>query len=69
MEGDLAAKARYQYIAGPWKGGDVSTNLLYTPTRERQYSKLLDKSLALGQSQKLTLNHYEFSQTTTITNS
>lgn len=45
MEGDLAAKARYQYIAGQWKGGDVSSNLLYTPSRERQYNKLLSKSL------------------------
>jgi len=45
MEGDLAAKARYQYIIGPYKGGDISSNFLYTPSRERQYSKLLSKSI------------------------
>lgn len=45
MEGDLAAKSRYHYIIGPWKGGDVSSNLLYSPSRERQYNKLLLKSI------------------------
>ena len=33
MEGEPTAKSRYQYIGGPWKSGDISSNSLYTPTR------------------------------------
>lgn len=61
MEGDLAAKARYQYIAGQWKGGDVSSNLLYNPCRERQYSKILLKLIDRNGTDKLTIINDEIS--------
>ena len=45
MEGELTAKSRYQYIGGSWKGGDISSGLLYSPIKERSYLDIVSKSL------------------------
>lgn len=45
MEGELTAKSRYQYIGGEWKGGDLSSGMLYTPIKDRHYIKIVTKCL------------------------
>jgi hypothetical protein len=45
MEGEMTAKARYQFIGGPWKSGDLRSNMLYTPSRERNYLETVAQSV------------------------
>ena len=53
MEGESIAKARYQFIGGEWKGGNINrklmdlnisenTETLYNPIRERNFSEIMN---------------------------